>query len=439
MDKSVKPLWRYVPEALAVVCASVFVMLLVNDVKAFVSNPVVGSSKSGVTVVESAPGCPATYPSPQELEWPTSAVWQDGQIVFADLLSDSLVTYAVDREGTSAVQEKFSGQLPQDLSVIRALPGGNGYLVEDEGGASRDGDKLYQLDRQMRIVSEIPVEGRRLSHGWVLDVIYDWQPALVDGNLGILAFGDFYRGQVWSSGLVLFGEDDSQPAKIFSRYDINSDVSFQSTQEMGYLSVIGETGYMLVLEGDPYIHVVDLGTQDETSVNEGLGKAAGRILQIPEDVRHRPVINESTFWPGQNAIGHQKTTALLEAVEQSHGVSKIFAFNDQLFLVGRLNSGAETRWVLNEITPGLSSDELTARRIDIPLSPLAGHLTLALGGDDGVVGFLERGRVETLGSDGWNAPYLRVGQVMSLPVDWFENLAAPHVQKKVSECSQRGS
>ena len=423
------------PKTALTVAVSVFLFLLSTADSELVAEPVIDlsslSEAGEIGALRNIPGCPAAFKAPRELEWPTSgALAADGRLIFADILSNSVLWVDRQIEGTSGLLQKFSGFQPEDLSVIRALPDGSGYLLEDEGRPDGTGDFLYRLDNDMNVLSDdmhMRVEGRPLVDGWILDVVYDWQPVIAGGHLGVLAFADFYRGRDWNSGLVYFDEADR--ASIFSRYDIQSSTSYQHTQVMGYLAVVRETGYMLVYDSEPYIHEVSL---DDPHLGDLSPQKTGakKSIEVPATFRHRPVVSRHESW--STARGHEKLTALLEILEESRGASQIFAFKERLFLLGRSGVEAGTQWTVAEVTPGITAEEAKSRQLDLPLDPKAGHLTLAVGPES--VGILERGHVERLGPGGWNAPYLKNRSIVDLPGEWLAGLGTTEIKQKASRC-----
>lgn len=363
--------------------------------------------------------------APPLLDWPTSAIWRNDQIVFADVLEKALLSIEPKTNTFIGIQREFHGPAsvgqsqPQDLSHIREIPGGGGYLVEDEGDSNGDGDRLLRLDSDMTVVGALQVDGRPLSDGWELDVLYDWQPAVVANTLGVLAFADIKRGDgdnEWDSALVYF--DETGTSSIFDRFDVQSDVSYQSTQEEDYIAVTGETGFMLVYEAEPYLLQVDLTSGEQ---------ASSQLVEIPADFRSRPVVQQTSIWLAADR-GPEKLSAHLEVVEQSSGAAGLFARGDKLFLIGREAEKLGTTWTLVE----LDTDGSELARSPIPVSEDTRHLTLAVGSGSSV-GFLEKGGVERIGPGRWNAPYLEMKEIVVVPADWIDDLNSG-IMSSTSSC-----
>lgn len=354
-----------------------------------------------------APGDHGTTPvlsimqAPESMHWPTSGVFRGDQMLFADVLKQRVI--AVDPAhddgivGIVDLDAPSDDQLPADLSEIRAMPDGSGYLIEDEGHRS-GGDRLIRVNNDFEVLPALTlkVDGRELVDGWLADVVYDWQPTMIDGVLGILAFADLKRqlggGEEWTSALIFFDENDR--SLLFDRFDINSDTSFQHTQGRGYLATTGQFGHMLVYRSpDPYLLRVDLAAGGDSTV-----------VELPEQLRSRVAVKPATGWK-RETTGPERHIAYLEALEQHSGVERLLARGDQLFLVFRAIEPPNFTWAVYSLDAASQW-----RAIDrIAMSGDTGHLVVAQ--DESKLGLLEQAKVQRIGVNGWNAPHLRARKI----------------------------
>ena len=343
--------------------------------------------------------------APPQLEWPTSGVWRGEELIFADSLSRSLIALEPQPRRSSAQAVRIPSTATA-LSGIRKIPRpSDEYLVEDEGGQS--GDRLVRLDNQLNPVSTLQIDGRKLENGWSLDVIYDWQPVLSEGVVGALAFADIKRldhqTEKWKSALIFF--DERQRSRIFREWPTDLDFVGQNTRENGYIAVVGKKGYMLVWEAEPYLLKVDL-------TPSGLASEPVKI-DIPEDLRRRPVLAEHPDWKF-TLRGAEQLALHLETVESTPGVASILSVNSKLFLISKSIERGEVEWFLSELD---TTDGFELSRTQLPVSGDARHLTLAVG--ESWIALLAKGSVENLGSKGWSAPFLPLQEITILPASWL--------------------
>ena len=346
------------------------------------------------------------YKAPNSLEWPTSGVWSDGQLILADALARALVIFDPEKQQVGA-KKGFNNDLNEtneSLSEIRRIPDASGnYLVEDEAGT--DGDHLIRLDRDLVPISTLNIQGRPLEDRAILDVIYDWQPTWIDGILGVLAFGDLQYGNSWSSSLVFFNEQGA--SRILKEWPISLDFVFQNTQETGYLAVIGNRGFMLVWEPEPYLLHVDLSADSQLKEPQR--------LELPDDLKSRAAVTHHRDWnfmirPGEQMMLHY------QVVESTPGASSIFSLDSQLFLVSRESVDQEgVKWIVSELNPDDGS-ELSRNRL--PVSKATHHITVSIGDD--AIALLEKGAAENIAAEGWVAPYLPIEDLYVVPRSWFE-------------------
>ena len=347
--------------------------------------------------------------APKKLDWPTSGVWHGDQLIFADSLNRSLVTLQTRTQNTSLRALPSSLNKAGAISEIRKIPGSHrGYLVEDE--AESQGDRLIQLDAELNPVSTLQVQGRDFGNGWELDVIYDWQPTVVNNSLGILAFADLKNNEneveTWKSGLVFF--DKHQRNRIFQQWPTNLDFVGQSTRENGYIATTDHNGFMLVWDAEPYLLKVDLSL-------DSISKKPTRI-EIPEDLRQRPVLAQHPDWKFTSR-GAEQLALHLKTVEDHSGAASLLTLNSKLLLLSRDVDAEGVGWNLSELD-GADGSEIT--RVPLPVPKGTRHLTVAA--DETYAAFLTKGGVENLSAGGWSAPFLPIREISVFPASWISDL-----------------
>ena len=356
------------------------------------------------------------------LDWPTSGVWSQGRLILADALARSLVIFNPEEQQFETHRSLKNGlsETNEALSEIRSIPDGSGdYLVEDEAGP--EGDHLVRVDSELNPTdSRLDIEGRNLGNGTILDVIYDWQPTSIEGVLGVLAFADFQRGDDWKSGLVFFDEQNN--ASILREWSIHEDFVFQNTQETGYISVVGQQGFMLVWESEPYLLQVDL-------TSDGLREKEPQKLNVPSDLRSRAPLKAHRDWKFMTRPAEQMMLHY-QIAESTPGTSSIFSLGSQLFLISRESiSRNGVNWTLSELS---IADGSELGRAPLPVSKQTRHLTVSVGDD--AVAFLQKGKAENIAAEGWVAPYLPIQGLKVIPVSSIKGLKTGSLQN-AGDCS----
>ncbi len=362
------------------------------------------------TTEESTVQCRSYQVPSSGLDWPTSGVWRGGEIIFADSLARALVIFNPDEQQFETYKSPKGGlsETTEAVSEIRSIPDASGhYLAEDEAGS--EGDQLIRIDSNLNPTStRLEIQGRDLGNGATLDVIYDWQPASIDGTLGILTFGDFQRGHDWKSGLVFFDEQDN--VRIFHEWPTNLDFVLQSTQANGYIAVVGHQGFMLVWESEPYLLQVDL-------TPDGLHQKEPQKLDVPSDLRSRAVLKTHRDWKFMTR-GAEQLMLHYQMAESTPGASSIFSLGSQLFLISRESIDNDgVNWTVSELSV---TDGSEIGRAQLPVSKETCHLTVSVGDD--AVAFLEKGAAESIAAQGWVAPYLPIQSLKVIPASWIKGL-----------------
>jgi hypothetical protein len=269
------------------------------------------------------------------LTWTFSATWdiEEEKILLTDPLRGRL--FAIDRRGngtdlTTSIQKQLPD--PLQLSEIKALPGQNIYLIEDEANSGGE-NRFLLLGRDFSLKKMYPIGGRTDDRGSTLLKIYSWEVS-PDGER-VIAFGDLrLPGGKESSAFVAF----SLHGRFFKVLDY---MDVDSPQRVLYM-----IGYRFLSMGD-HGEAFFVRMDGEISLRTIRGNKNYR----PESVTDVPIFGATMVTPPVK-IGLSNIDDVFRSLAKEGAISSVFNWHSRTFLLMQTRtpeSLTPNLWHLREI------------------------------------------------------------------------------------------
>ena len=182
---------------------------------------------------------------------------------------------------------------------------------------------------------------------------------------GVLVFADVMVGDEATSAFLYL--DDKGNSQIFREFDPGSDIIHQYTRtNLPGMASIGETGYILLFDqGTESIirpRLLEVTFSDEPREIDG----------YPGDIQSRPRLRTRTELTDDGyeyrIHGARQATIFYKEVEESAGTAGIYAWEDDLYLLGKGPGRRERRYGM-----AVGSDQPDHGRRDLSTAPSDRH------------------------------------------------------------------
>lgn len=377
-----------------------------------------------------------------ELAWPTSGLWangQDGQpeLLIVDPMRNNFAGEVLRIKIDGAVEDAFGtgsgigfkslagSVVPRMPTHLRLDARGAALLLEDTepAGLAFLGKDLA-LTRRVDLGEKLGVKAASRGPAIQIDAIYDMVPL---GDGGVLAFADVIvtarreaDGERYVTGFVYF--DGKGRTQIFREIGDSDDVFNQYTRNAPYMATLIDRGGKRGQEEEvAYVLFLD---QKPTLAEVRYGAEIRDLDLFPGDFQSRPRLVRQ-----HEMYGARQATLFYKTMEMSTMAAGLYSWAGNLYLLGKLpaEENGDTAWWLVRLDPA-TGGELS--RVRLPTD--APNLTIVPGEHWAL---LQKDAVVGVGA--LHAPYMQTRSMVLVPNGWIADPDAGNLDVEArSDCTR---